>query len=64
MDIGWNDAYHDDEVGFVRNHIKRFQDTDELVNEIERLIQKLRDNYPDLTLAEATKMLKIPRRNG
>ena len=63
-DMGWDDAYLDDEVGFVRHHIKRYQDTDELVNEIERLVQKLRDNYPDLTLAEATKMLKEPRRNG
>ena len=63
-DMGWDDAYLDDEVGFVRHHIKRYQDTDELVNEVERLVQKLRDNYPDLTLAEATKMLKEPRRNG
>lgn len=63
-DMGWDDAYMDDEVGFVRNHIKRFQDTAEILNEIERLIQKLSDNYPDLTLEEATKMLKKPRRNG
>jgi hypothetical protein len=63
-DMGWDDAYMDDEVGFVRNHIKRFQDTAETLNEIERLIQKLSDNYPDLTLEEATKMLKKPRRNG
>lgn len=64
FDSGWDDAYRDDEVGFVRHHIKRFQETKELVNEIERLIQKLKDTYPNLTLEESTKMLKPPRKNG